>query len=132
MESTFKKIIMDGSETHSKKLAEELDRVQARATARTITPDKVLYILGRVEKYLGIPKKHLKGTRICYDGAQHFPSAYRFIPQSTYFCAEHNGKAWTITSIGRDTCPNRLDDVSITLSDTAKDALIKSRSTICS
>ena len=110
------------------KLEVALKEVQGRATARTIDVDRILGVLKYVEKRLGIGKAALKGTKVHFTGAEEFAKAYRFTPESTHFEAEHNGKTWFVTSIVRDTCPQRQDAIDVALSDTAKDAVLKSLS----
>ena len=113
---------------NTEKLEGALKEVQGKATARTIDVDRILSVLKYVEKRLGIGKTALKGTKVHFTGAEKFAKAYRFTPESTHFEAEHNGKTWFVTSITRDTCPQRQDAIDVALSDTAKDAVLKSLS----
>ena len=113
---------------NTEKLEGALKEAQGKATARTIDVDRILGVLKYVEKRLGIGKAALKGTKVHFTGAEKFAKAYRFTPESTHFEAEYNGKTWFVTSITRDTCPQRQDAIEVTLSDTAKDAVLKSLS----
>lgn len=101
-----------------------LDLVQTRARVRKLTALDIARILARVNCKLDIPKKALKGTCVKYTGAEHFPSAYNGIPESTHFTAEYSGRTWFITSITRDKCPNARTDTHITLSESAKIAVL--------
>lgn len=117
------KIIINGN--HREKLESALSAAQAHCTARTLDCDDIEYKLERVTARLGIAKAAMKGTRLTYTGAQHFPKAYQHTPESTHFTAEHNGRFWVVTSITRAECPNRQDDCSLTLSDSAKEAILR-------
>ena len=118
------KIIINGS--HTEKLAAALDEVQARCTARTLTVADVESILEDATAKLPISKAAMKGTRLEYTGAEKFPSAYKYRPESTHIIAEHNGRYWVILDIDRYTCPNRNDNAGLRLSDSAKEALLRS------
>ena len=118
------KIIINGK--HTEKLTEALEAVQARCTARTLTCSDVERILDEVTERLHVSKANLKGTRIDYTGAEKFPGAYKFRPESTHFIAEHNGRHWVILDIGRYTCPNRRENVNITMSLLTRAAVLDS------
>ena len=117
------KIIINGN--HSEKLAEALDKIQSRCTARILSCEKIEEILADAIKKIDIPKTTMKGTVLIYTGAEHFPKSYKYRPESTHFTAEHNGLFWVITDISRNFCPNRTDNSSIILSETAQTALLK-------
>lgn len=117
------KIIINGK--HTEKLANALDTIQARCTARTLTADRIEEVLNTASSNLGISKKAMAGTKLVYTGATHFPNAYKYRPESTHFTAEHNGRFWVITDITRATCPDRADDTHLTLSESAKAALLE-------
>ncbi len=76
-------------------------------------------------------QKHAKhtyfyGVFVHYDGAEHFPNAYKHTPESTHFTAVFNGKCWAITELYRDACPNRTGfNAVVMLTDTAKMALVE-------
>ena len=117
------KIIINGN--HAEKLTDALETLQARCTARTITASEVEDILDYATSKLGISKKAMTGTKLVYTGAEHFPNAYKYRPESTHFTAEHNGRFWVITEIARATCPNRADNTHLNLSESAKAALLE-------
>ena len=118
----MKKIIIDGN--HTEKLTDALETIQARCSVRTLIADEVEDILNNATSKLGISKKAMAGTKLLYTGAERFPNAYKYRPESTRFTAEHNGRYWVVTSITRDTCPNREDDTHLYLSESAQKALI--------
>lgn len=118
-----KKITINGK--HREKLAAELEKLQHRCTARTLTVRGIESILSETERKLGVSKKALTGTVLTYSGAQTFPRAYKYQPESTHFTAEFNGRYWVILEICRDDCPNHHHDTTLQLSDGAKEALLE-------
>lgn len=110
--------------TSLEKINAELDAVQARCTARCLDAKKIAFILSEIEKELKLPKIKLKGVRVDYSGAEKFPNAYKYAPESTHFSAVHTGREWQIVDIRRAECPNRLKACRVTLTDDAKAALI--------
>lgn len=113
------------SDANISRLQEELDKVQAKCTARTLTAKEVCDILSKVEKEIGVPKGKLKGTIVCYTGAEHFANAYKYAPVSTWFTAQHNGRYWVIFDVYRWTCPNRQRNTDIKLSEETKTAYLE-------
>lgn len=112
---------------NKEKLAQAIKEAEGRSTARTITADKIQNILDAVSK--GIAKTKLNGTKVFYDGAEHFPNAYKYRPESTHWSAENVKGKWYVTSISRGTCPNRKGgNTSIEYSETAKTAIIENMS----
>lgn len=118
------KIIINGN--HTEKLRIALDDVQSRCKARTLTVSDIEYILESASDKMPISKSAMKGTRLDYTGAEKFPNAYKYTPESTHFVAEHNGRFWVILNIDRYICPNRNDNASLMLSDSAKAAILQS------
>lgn len=123
------KIVTNGQ--HMARLNAALDAAQKGCTARILTCEKIDWILEKAASKMNIPRAHMKGTRLTYNGAEHFPSAYHFRPESTHFDAEHNGRHWVITSIKRGPCPNRLDNTVIHLSPLASQAILDSFDNVC-
>ena len=105
-------------------IRQALAAVQRGCTARTLTLERIEEVLQGVEDEIRVSKAALKGTQVWYTGAEQFPNAYRYSPQSTHFRAEYNGRGWVVTDIVRGTCPNRRSNTSVTLSDSAKDAVL--------
>lgn len=119
------KIAINGK--HGEKLADALNDAQKRCTARCLTVEKIDSILESVnDRMTGISKKSMAGTRIIYTGAEKLPNAYKHTPESTHFTAEHNGRYWTIVALWRGVCPNRINNLEVELSDSAKLAILNS------
>lgn len=89
--------------TNKEKLTKAIKEAEGRATARTITADDIVDILSRIT----VPKSKLNGTIVKYDGAEHFPSTYKYLPESTHFIAKNSNGKWYITDLFRSVCPNR-------------------------
>ena len=106
------------------KLAAAIKEAEGKATARTIKETQIVSILHEIEK--GIAKKKMSGTRVHYTGAEHFPNAYKYRPESTHWIAENINGKWYVVDIYRDTCPNRSSwNTEIIYSETAKQAILE-------
>lgn len=108
-----------------------LKEVQGRATARTIDePWTIINQTTHIIKKLNIPKKAMAGVSVDVDyHAQKFPSAYRFMPESTHFRIEFNNTGLPfLTKVWRGKCTNNRYAVSLT--DEAKAAIIKKAETL--
>lgn len=102
---------------------------EGRASVRQITPRKIVECVQEIEERLHISKRAMAGTFAVVDyHAQKFPSAYRYVPESTHFTVEYNGKSWYLTAIARATCGTR--QYHITLSEAAKAAIIENAETL--
>ena len=112
--------------TNTEKLATAIKEAEGRATARTITPNKIISTLEDVSR--GIPKALLHGTMVEYTGAEHFPNAYKYRPESTHWSAENIKGKWYVTNIFRSVCPNRNDNTWVRYSDEAKQRIIENAS----
>ena len=111
--------------TNEQKLNAAIREAEGKATARTITAKDVVRILDRIK----VPKNKLNGTVVRYDGAEHFPNAYKYRPESTHFVAENIKGKWYVMAVFRDTCPNRSTwDTMISYSPEAKDWIIENAS----
>ena len=85
------------------KIDETIKAVEGRSSARTVTAEKILEEVIRVEKEIHVPKKALVGLEIILDlNAQDFPRAYKYVPMSTQVRLIRTASSWTITSIWRD------------------------------
>ncbi len=113
----------------SEPLRKALEEAEGRATARTLTAAKICEILRGIEERCPT-KKALEGTVVRYDGGEHFPSAYKYTPESTHFTAEYKRGSWRITDIHRGVCPNRLSSGTIEFSEAAEDAILNELSKI--
>lgn len=102
---------------------------EGRASVRQITPRTIVECVQEIEERLHISKRAMAGTFAVVDyHAQKFPSAYRYVPESTHFTVEFNGKSWYLTAVARDTC--RTVKYHVTLSEAAKAALIANAETL--
>ena len=100
----IKPIILD-KDNKITELEKAINEAQSKARARTITTSTIINTLAKIQKQLDIPKKSMKGIKISVDYyAQKFPSAYKGIPESTHFSAEHDGRHWRITNVYRAKC----------------------------
>ena len=112
---------------NTEKLAAAIKEAEGRATARTIKAENIQYILHEVGE--GIPKAKLHGTKVYYSGAEHFPSAYRYRPESTHWTAENVKGKWYVTEIKRSTCPNRSSsNTYVEYSEEAKQRILENAS----
>ena len=119
----MKKILI--IEANAEKINATIKTAEGRATARTITAKMIMDRLAKIK----VPKNRLDGTMLVYDGAEHFPSAYRYRPESTHFKAENRKGKWYLVDVYRDTCPNRYSyDTSIQYSEAAKEWIIEQAS----
>ena len=112
---------------NTEKLNAAIAEAEGRAKVRTVDAKTIQNILDRVSGV--IPKAKLHGTKVYYDGAEHFPNAYKYRPESTHWTAENIKGKWYVTDIKRATCPNRRTwNTSVVFSEEAKEAIIN----ICS
>ena len=103
----------------------ELAKVQERAKARTISAERILLTLTDVEETLDIPKKAMNGITVTIDdNAQHFPNAYKGIPESTRFTATYKN-GWRVTDICRAPTRSPSNRVTVDHTDDSRAALIK-------
>lgn len=89
--------------TNLEKLQDALNEVQKGCSARIITAKDIVSVLTGIE----VPKSRLHGTTVTWDGAESFPGAYKYTPQSTHWLAENVNGRWYVTDIFRCECPNR-------------------------
>lgn len=114
--------------TAAEPLKNAIREAEGRATARTVTPEKILDTIAEIEGKLNLPKNAMKGVKIfgADPNAQKFPAAYNYTPESTKFSLEHNGKTWFLTAIERCTCSANRGGIQLT--DAAKTKLIENAS----
>lgn len=113
--------------TNEAKVSEAIKKAEGRATARTITVNDIVCQLNKIR----VPKSKLNGTVVHYNGAEHFPNAYKYRPECTHWIAENRNGRWYLTHIYRDTCPNRSTwRMEVKYSQEAIDWLIKNESYI--
>jgi len=86
------------------KIEKQLDIVQKKCRARTITIEDINQFITRLENRLKniMLKKDWQGLIFYIDiHAQNFPSAYKFTPESTVFILERKKTTWDISGIKR-------------------------------
>ena len=91
----------------SEKLNAAIKEVERRSHVRTITAEKIRDVLDQVDDRLKLVSTKIDaiGTMVfCDPNAQHFPSAYHGIPESTHFVAELTRTGWKVVSIDRGIC----------------------------
>lgn len=115
--------------TNKEKLNEAIREAEGKATARTIDAERIEGILNEIGE--GIAKAKLHGTKVYYDGAEHFANSYKYRPMSTHFQAENIKGKWYVTNIFRDTCPRRVNNTLICYSEEAKSVIISNASNCC-
>lgn len=108
------------------KISVAIKEAEGKATARTVSAKNIMRVIDKVSD--GIPKAKLHGTKIHYDGAEHFPNAYKYRPESTHWEAENVKGKWYITDIYRATCPNREKNTHVEYSNEAKERIIENAS----
>ena len=113
------------NERNRKRVAELLDSVQGGCKVRTVTVEEIYDISNKLLSYpISWTKTALEGSTFWIDlNAQTFPRAYKYTPQATVVELKMIKGSMRITSVSRDICTSKK--VSIHLSDTAKEFLIK-------
>ena len=111
--------------TIAEPLTTAIKAAEGKATARTISADGIINCLIGIEEYLDITKKAMDGISIQADiFSQKFPSAYKYIPESTHFSAVYHAGVWYVTDIWRGIC-SKSNHISIVHTDASKAALIE-------
>ena len=120
-----KKIVL--SQKNLAKIDETIKAVEGRSTARTITAEKVLEAVDRIERQLGVRKSALVGVEIDLDlNAQDFPRAYKYVPMSTHITLVRSASSWMITDIRRDRTKRCGQKVAfLTVPQTTRDAVLE-------
>lgn len=96
---------MNISIKNREQLAEAIKIAEGRASVRRINVDKIIAVLAEVDERLSLvsTKKDAVGTIAYIDvHAQRFPSAYKYIPESTQFVAKLKRDGWRIIRITRE------------------------------
>ena len=91
----------------AEKLNAAIQEAERKARTRTITAENIKDMLELVDDRLKLvsTKTDAVGTLVFGDpNAQHFPSAYHGIPESTHFVAELTRTGWKVVSIDRGIC----------------------------
>lgn len=113
-------------ESNKEKLNAAIRSAEGRATARTITADIIIRSAERITRNIGIPKKYMIGITAYVDyHAQDFPNAYKYTPESTQFNMIYTPSGWAVCSIERWKTHRANQAVNITLTEEAKEEIIK-------
>lgn len=121
----MKKIIID--EKNRKSIEAAICETEGKARCRRIVYSDVVKAVSEIEKKFSfITKKALEGTVVKVDmNAQQFCKSYHGIPESTHFVMVYEKRKWRITDIYRTNCRQSGDRYHVTLSDSAKESIIK-------
>lgn len=114
--------------TNTEKLNKAIAEAEGKATSRTVTCEDIQKICTKIS--CDIPKCKLDGTKIYYNGAQHFPNAYKYRAYSTHWVAENRRGNWYVVSISRNTCPNKYINTVVEYSDAAKESILNKASNL--
>lgn len=114
------------NEKNEARINEMIEKVQSRATVRTITMHDVHKAILTIEKRFRVPKKSMEGLEFRIDRhAQYFPKAYKYRPESTQFTLVYRNRHWHIEDISRDyTRAFGHEYVCTNMPDSVKDALL--------
>ena len=111
----------------TEKILAAIVEAEGRASVRVITPDDISNAIISIEKKLSITKKAMDGVSAEVDyNAQHFPNAYKYTPESTFFEAAYRKGTWYITNIYRGRTRGASNAISLYLPDAAKTAIVTS------
>ena len=108
------------------KISKMIREAEGKASARTITYEDILNDIKWIEAEIAIPQKSMIGVSVDVDHhAQNFPSAYRYIPMSTHYTITKKPSGWDLMSVDRETTRREGHRFSVTLTESAKTAIIK-------
>jgi len=107
------------------RIREMIRKAEGRATVRTISAEDLLRFVNDYTKMLGISKKALAGTTVIADlNAQHFPNAYRYMPESTQFGLKATSSGWTLMWVERRECKAPTRAYIAVFTEAAKEAIL--------
>lgn len=108
------------------KISGAIAEVQSKARTRTISADTITdYCDSLADSYGMIPKKALHGSTFSVDPfAQHFPNAYKGIPESTQFSLLYSHGQFYLIRLVRDRTKSESLTVVANLSEDAQAALL--------
>ena len=115
------------SEENTAAIRDAIAQAEGRAKVRTISPVDIFDAVAEISEKYTMPKKYMVGLRFSVDPhAQHFPNAYKYVPESTQFCVEYCPSGWFLTGIARETCksPSRRFAMVGKLTDAQREAII--------
>ena len=118
------KIIVN--EKNREKIEAAIKTVEGKASARCIGYADIVEAIKLIEGRLGISQKDMIGVEASVDpNAQHFPSAYRYIPYSTHFQIKRFPSGWALTSVYRNITKSPSNEYNLILTEDAKAAVIR-------
>ena len=104
---------------------EIIRQAEGRARERRITAADIVDCLNGITDDLNITKTALNGTMVSADlNAETLPQAYKYTAKSTHFVAKFDGGKWWLLSVERADLRRTSKRLFLTLSDTAKAAII--------
>lgn len=104
---------------------EIIRQAEGKARERRITAAEIVDCLVGITDDLNITKTALNGTRVSADlNAEDLPKAYKYTAKSTHFSALFDGGKWWLVGVGRGDLRRASKRLALTLSDTAKAAII--------
>ena len=108
------------------KISGAISEVQSKARTRTISVDTITdYCESLANSYRMIPRKALHGSTFSVDPfAQHFPNAYKGIPESTQFSLLYSHGQFYLIRLVRDRTKSESHTVVANLSEDAQAALL--------
>ena len=106
------------------KIEAKIDFMQSAAKVRTITGIAILSTIKEIENRLSsiLHKKDWHGLSFRVDeNAQKFPSAYKYVPESTIYKLEYRKSGWYLIWVMRSRCDTKR--ISVCGMDTKKEEL---------
>lgn len=108
------------------RIEKAIAEAQGRAKERTINFYNILSAPLLIKEEYGISLKALEGCRFeCDPNAQDFPNAYKYKAMSTHFYIEVSKGSFKLTAVEREECNRSGHQVTATLTEEAKDAIIE-------
>ena len=118
------------NEKNMAKIESALNEVQKRSRERTITVKQIMEMPNTLKRHYGIHKKDFEGSVFYIDmNAQNFPNAYKYKPMSTQFEIYCKNGKFRLDGITREQTRREGKRVIAYLSETTKEAILKSAET---
>ena len=108
------------------KISRMIVEAEGKASVRTITYEDILRDINEVESEIAISKKTMLGVSVDVDHHAHnFPAAYKYPPVSTHYTIIRMTRGWDLVRVSRETTRREGHRFSVTLTESAKTAIIK-------
>lgn len=115
-------------ESNKEKIEEFITKAEGRARVRTIDYKTIVRDIKCLERELDIPKMHMVGVKAFIDHhAKNFPNAYKGRPMSTQYMIERKSSGWDLRLVERDDVKRESKAFTVVLTDDAKEAIIKTK-----